>query len=89
LLYKLQGLYSAVAKLCTKDFTPYKGTLTCGLLKSDITLCPPPQPYISRADEKRHEISNSIEILGFIDVVDLSNPPAHSRHLVLPIKSSG
>lgn len=75
-----------VEKLCAKEFTPYKGTINCGSLTSKISLCPPPQPYLSRGDEKNYEISENIEVLGFIEVNDLGCPPVYSRHLLLPLK---
>jgi len=78
-----------LAKLCAKDFTPYKGLLKCGQLQSKVTLCPPPQPFVSRSDEKRYDFSDNIEILGFLKGSDLANPPAHSRHLILPLKHNG
>ena len=76
-----------MSKLCAKDFTPYKGTLRCGQLSSRITLCPPPQPYIGRGDEKRIEISENIEIIGFLTTAELASPASHSRHLLLPLRS--
>jgi len=63
--------------------------LKCGNLSSKITLCPPPQPFLSRADEKRYDFQDCIEIIGFIEGTDLSSPAAHSRHLLLPLKSDG
>ncbi|OXA59380.1 von Willebrand factor A domain-containing protein 9 [Folsomia candida] len=82
-----KGCSSALSKLCAKDFTPYKGFLRCGNLVSKITLCPPPQPFVSRSDEKRYDFSEAIDIVGFIEGNDLSSPAAHSRHLLLPLKS--
>jgi hypothetical protein len=83
-----KGCVGAVSRLCAKDFTPYKGVLRCGQLRSKITLCPPPQPYVARFDEKRIEISETINIIGFITTVDLGSPAAHSRHLLLPLRST-
>ncbi|CAL8099661.1 unnamed protein product [Orchesella dallaii] len=77
-----------VEKICAKDYTPYKGTIKCGHMSSKVTLCPPPQPFVSKGDEKRYDISEQIEVLGFILVNDMASPPVHSRHLLLPLKSS-
>ncbi len=74
--------------LCAKEFTPYKGTLKCGNLTSRVTLCPPPQTYVSKGNEKRYDISENIEVLGYIEVGDLASPPVYSRHLLLPLKST-
>lgn len=35
------------------------------------------------------KISKEIVICGFVDLVDVASPPAVSRHLVLPVPSSG
>ena len=33
------------------------------------------------------EVSKSLEILGFLDIADVSSPPMLSRHLVLPMST--
>jgi len=43
---------------------------------------------VSRIEDKRYEISTNIEMLGLVDASDLASPPAHSRHLLLPLKTT-
>lgn len=76
-------------KLCAKEFTPYKGVIKCGQLSSKVTLCPPPQPFLCKGGESRYDIAETIEVLGFVEINDLACPAVHSRHLLLPLKSSG
>lgn len=55
---------------------------------SGITLAPPPQPFIDN-EGMRSEISDMIDIVGFISNNDLAGPSAHSRHLILACRNSG
>ncbi|CAH0550975.1 unnamed protein product [Brassicogethes aeneus] len=73
-------------KLAEDTYTSFKGTLKCGNLESKIILSPTPVPYNKATDFETQtlEISNLIEVCGFISVSDVGSPMAVSRHLILP-----
>lgn len=77
--------------LIKTNFITYSGTLNCGNLSAPITLSPPPQPYSRHHDFEIVRVSpdSSIQVLGFLHTGDVSSPPAHSRHLVLPLSAKG
>lgn len=74
-------------KIAEKYYTPYTGLLTCGHLKCNITLYPSPEPYKSEDEftSTNKQVSDKLEICGFMDLQDIASPPTVSRHLVLPV----
>ncbi|KAG7201923.1 hypothetical protein KM043_004633 [Ampulex compressa] len=75
-------------KLAETNYVSFQGYLKCGNLGSRILLSPAPMPYTKKADFELlsgMSISKTIEICGFISVVDVGSPSAISRHLVLPL----
>ena len=86
-------------KIIKAHYEVYAGTLFCGNLNSRVTLLPFPNfknswlnILCSYRPEKKN-ISNikmptELQIAGFLDIADISNPPYISRHVVLPIPKS-
>ncbi|XP_071439840.1 integrator complex subunit 14 isoform X1 [Hetaerina americana] len=82
----VQAMFQKHAEL---NFASFYGVLKCGHLCSQIILSPVPQPFSKPNDFEsvKRSITDTIEILGFLDVADVGSPMAYSRHLVLPIAS--
>lgn len=82
----IQTMFTKIADLYYK---PFHGILHCGHLTSNISLSPPPEPFCKTYDfdTVKAEMSTDIVICGFISIADVSSPPSHSRHLVLPIQT--
>lgn len=82
----------AFTRLTHEHYIPYSGTLTCGHLKSNITLYPPPQnssknpsTTLGSTMKDNHEpFPLEIKICGFLDACDVGNPQCVTRHLVIP-----
>ena len=83
-------------KIIQLHYEGYEGLLTCGNLKSSITLSPSPSfksSWLSLLNLYRPEkknlsqlkIPNEIKTVGFLDIADISNPPYISRHVVIPV----
>ncbi|CAL4122345.1 unnamed protein product, partial [Meganyctiphanes norvegica] len=87
----MKSVSSMFETLITTNFNTYSGTLNCGNLSAPITLSPPPQPYCRHHDFEIRRVmpETSIQVLGFLHTGDVSSPPAHSRHLVLPLSAKG
>lgn len=91
----VQSAQEAFKRLANEHYTAYYGTLTCGLLKSAITLYPPPkfmpknQTRNLIIKEQDQPFPPEITICGFLDAIDLGNPPCLTRHLVIPTDGTG
>lgn len=90
----IHSAQEAFKRLTHEHYTPYCGTLTCGHLKSNITLYPPPQHSIKNVSTARGSTVNEeqpfpseVKICGFLDAYDIGNPPYLTRHLVIPTGS--
>ncbi|XP_013781379.1 integrator complex subunit 14-like [Limulus polyphemus] len=83
----LKTVQQMFLKLAETYYRPFHGTLHCGNLNCNISLSPPPEACekINDFDSRKVEMSTDILICGFLDINQASNPPALSRHLVLPI----
>ncbi|KAL7648899.1 UNVERIFIED_CONTAM: hypothetical protein RMT77_000833 [Armadillidium vulgare] len=83
--FTVKSVSSMFEKLIAENFMPYNGTIHCGNLSASIMLSPPPQQYHRHHDFEtvRESVKEEIHICGFLNVADVSSPPAFSRHLVL------
>jgi len=71
-------------------FNQWVGDLLVGdKMNCKIQVCPPPKDYSRAADFAivNRELSNTISVKGFISQADVSSPPVHSRHLILPVSN--
>ncbi|XP_050305476.1 integrator complex subunit 14 [Anthonomus grandis grandis] len=77
-------------KLAEDMYTSFKGTLRCGNLESKIVLSPAPLPFTKTTDfsTQTYNVSDLIELCGFIAVADIGSPMAISRHLILPTNTT-
>ncbi|XP_009704532.1 PREDICTED: von Willebrand factor A domain-containing protein 9 isoform X2 [Cariama cristata] len=83
----LKNVQSMFGKLIDLAYTPFHAVLKCGHLTSDVQVFPRPEPFIidEEIDPIPKAINTDLEIVGFVDIADISSPPVLSRHLVLPI----
>ncbi|KAE8618451.1 hypothetical protein XENTR_v10009387 [Xenopus tropicalis] len=83
----LKNVQSMFGKLIDVAYTPFHAVLKCGNLSSDVQVFPRPEPVITdeEIDPLPKTINTDLEVVGFIDIADISSPPVLSRHLVLPI----
>lgn len=83
-------------KIMESHYETYIGTLSCGKLNSLITLLPYPNfknswlsvlsSYrLENKDMSDFKLPTEIQVAGFLDIADISNPPYVSKHVVLPI----
>lgn len=89
-----QSTTELMKEVVQNQFSPYRGVLQCGSLATPITLAPPPQAYVPPRDGSgvvggatREVVSGEVSVVGFVAIVDVSSPPAYSRHLLLPLTS--
>ena len=88
-------------RLLQSRYGKFVGSMTCGHFKCSIQLSPAPcfQPswgmimnlyrYNDETiDHPQLKVPTNINVIGFLDMQDISNPPYLSRHLVLPIADS-
>ncbi|XP_010115298.1 PREDICTED: von Willebrand factor A domain-containing protein 9 isoform X2 [Chlamydotis macqueenii] len=83
----LKNVQSMFGKLIDLAYTPFHAVLKCGHLTSDVQVFPRPEPFVidEEIDPVPKVINTDLEIVGFVDIADISSPPVLSRHLVLPI----
>ncbi|XP_009948128.1 PREDICTED: von Willebrand factor A domain-containing protein 9 isoform X2 [Leptosomus discolor] len=83
----LKNVQSMFGKLIDLAYTPFHAVLKCGHLTSDVQVFPRPEPFVidEEIDPIPKAINTDLEIVGFVDIADISSPPVLSRHLVLPI----
>lgn len=86
----LKSVQAMFMKLADLYYKPFHGMLHCGNLTSSVSLSPPPEPFCKAYDFDliKAEMSTDIVICGFISIGDVSSPPSHSRHLVLPLQTN-
>ncbi|GIY52456.1 integrator complex subunit 14 [Caerostris darwini] len=84
-----KSIQNMFMKLADLYYKPFHGVLHCGTLTSSVALSPPPEPFCKARDFElvKAEMSTDIVICGFISIGDISSPPSHSRHLILPLQS--
>ena len=86
-----QSVEKAFIQLAENNYMPYKGILQFGNLRSNVNLVPPPiniMNYNSNDDYDFPPFPYELKICGFLDSVDIGQPPCIARHLVLPYSSS-
>ncbi|XP_016406093.1 von Willebrand factor A domain-containing protein 9-like [Sinocyclocheilus rhinocerous] len=74
-------------ELIDQAYSPFHAVLRCGNLTSDVQVFPRPEPVTidEEVDPMPRTVQTDLEIVGFIEIGDISSPPVLSRHLVLPI----
>uniref|UniRef100_A0A6P7GUZ0 Integrator complex subunit 14 n=1 Tax=Diabrotica virgifera virgifera TaxID=50390 RepID=A0A6P7GUZ0_DIAVI len=88
-IHSESSVISLFQKLAEDMYTTFKGTLKCGNLESKIILSPAPVAYTKFTDFEcnTYNMSELIEVCGFVSVTDVGSPMAISRHLILPASS--
>ncbi|KAL0968884.1 hypothetical protein UPYG_G00273150 [Umbra pygmaea] len=83
----LKSVQSMFGRLIDAAYTPFHAVLHCGNLASDVQVFPRPEPVFldEEVDPLPRHVLTDLEIVGFIEIGDISSPPVTSRHLVLPI----
>uniref|UniRef100_A0A672P1G0 Integrator complex subunit 14 n=1 Tax=Sinocyclocheilus grahami TaxID=75366 RepID=A0A672P1G0_SINGR len=83
----LKSVQSMFGKLIDQAYSPFHAVLRCGNLTSDVQVFPRPEPVTidEEVDPIPKTVQTDLEIVGFIEIGDISSPPVLSRHLVLPI----
>uniref|UniRef100_A0A8C6LIJ5 Integrator complex subunit 14 n=1 Tax=Nothobranchius furzeri TaxID=105023 RepID=A0A8C6LIJ5_NOTFU len=83
----MKSVQAMFGLLIDHAYSPFHAVLYCGNLSSDVQVFPRPEPVL--VDEEVEPIPRTVradlEIVGFIEIADISSPPVISRHLVLPI----
>uniref|UniRef100_A0A672J3K7 Integrator complex subunit 14 n=1 Tax=Salarias fasciatus TaxID=181472 RepID=A0A672J3K7_SALFA len=80
----VQGMFG---RLIDFAYSPFHAVLHCGNLSSDVQVFPRPEPVVvdDEVEPMPQTVSTDLEIVGFLEIADISSPPVISRHLVLPI----
>lgn len=83
----LKSVQAMFGRLIDQAYSPFHAVLRCGNLSSDVQVFPRPEPVIidEEVDPMPRTVNTDLEIVGFIEIGDISSPPVISRHLVLPI----
>uniref|UniRef100_A0A671MEC2 Integrator complex subunit 14 n=1 Tax=Sinocyclocheilus anshuiensis TaxID=1608454 RepID=A0A671MEC2_9TELE len=83
----LKSVQSMFSKLIDQAYSPFHAVLRCGNLTSDVQVFPRPEPVTidEEVDPIPKTVQTDLEIVGFIEIGDISSPPVLSRHLVLPM----
>uniref|UniRef100_A0A0B6ZRF4 Integrator complex subunit 14 n=1 Tax=Arion vulgaris TaxID=1028688 RepID=A0A0B6ZRF4_9EUPU len=73
-------------RLAEKYYSPFCGTLSCGNFVYGVHLFPRPDTFVRQGEDgqETYNVSDKLEIIGFIDIKDIGSPPTVARHLVLP-----
>ncbi|XP_057691751.1 integrator complex subunit 14 isoform X2 [Corythoichthys intestinalis] len=83
----MQGVQAMFGRLIDRAYCPFHAVLHCGNLSADVQVFPRPEPVVvdEEVEPLARNVSTDLEIVGFIEIADISSPPVISRHLVLPI----
>ncbi|XP_044050138.1 integrator complex subunit 14 isoform X1 [Siniperca chuatsi] len=83
----MKSIQSMFGRLIDHAYSPFHAVLHCGNLSSDVQVFPRPEPVVmdEEVEPMPRTVSTDLEIVGFIEIADISSPPVISRHLVLPI----
>uniref|UniRef100_A0A8C7ZPB9 Integrator complex subunit 14 n=1 Tax=Oryzias sinensis TaxID=183150 RepID=A0A8C7ZPB9_9TELE len=83
----MKSVQTMFGRLIDHAYSPFHAVLHCGNLSSDVQVFPRPEPMVvdEEVEPMPRAVSTDLEIVGFIEIADISSPPVISRHLVLPI----
>ncbi|XP_077372905.1 integrator complex subunit 14 isoform X2 [Festucalex cinctus] len=83
----MQGVQAMFGRLIDRAYSPFHAVLHCGNLSADVQVFPRPEPVVvdEEVEPLARAVNPDLEIVGFIEIADISSPPVISRHLVLPI----
>uniref|UniRef100_A0A7N6A8Q5 von Willebrand factor A domain-containing protein 9 n=1 Tax=Anabas testudineus TaxID=64144 RepID=A0A7N6A8Q5_ANATE len=83
----MKSVQALFGRLIDHAYSPFHAVLHCGNLSSDVQVFPRPEPIVvdEEVEPMPRTVSTDLEIVGFIEIADISSPPVISRHLVLPI----
>ncbi|KAK9516634.1 hypothetical protein VZT92_024554 [Zoarces viviparus] len=83
----MKSVQAMFGRLIDHAYTPLHAVLHCGNLSSDVQVFPRPEPVVmdEEVEPMPRSVNIDLEIVGFIEIADISSPPVISRHLVLPI----
>ncbi|XP_077591459.1 integrator complex subunit 14-like isoform X2 [Stigmatopora nigra] len=83
----MQGVQAMFGRLIDRAYSPFHAVLHCGNLSADVQVFPRPEPVVvdEEVEPLARNVNADLEIVGFIEIADISSPPVISRHLVLPI----
>ncbi|XP_021165573.1 integrator complex subunit 14 isoform X1 [Fundulus heteroclitus] len=83
----MKSVQAMFGMLIDRAYSPFHAVLHCGNLSSDVQVFPRPEPVVvdEEVEPIPRTVSTDLEIVGFIEIADISSPPVISRHLVLPI----
>ncbi|XP_071354331.1 integrator complex subunit 14 [Trachinotus anak] len=83
----MKSVQAMFGRLIDYAYSPFYAVLHCGNLSSDVQVFPRPEPIVvdEEVEPMPRTVSADLEIVGFIEIADISSPPVISRHLVLPI----
>uniref|UniRef100_A0A3B5LJV9 Integrator complex subunit 14 n=1 Tax=Xiphophorus couchianus TaxID=32473 RepID=A0A3B5LJV9_9TELE len=83
----MKSVQAMFGMLIDRAYSPFHAVLHCGNLSSDVQVFPRPEPVVldEEVEPIPRAVSTDLEIVGFIEIADISSPPVISRHLVLPI----
>uniref|UniRef100_A0A3P9NZX4 Integrator complex subunit 14 n=1 Tax=Poecilia reticulata TaxID=8081 RepID=A0A3P9NZX4_POERE len=86
----MKSVQAMFGMLIDRAYSPFHAVLHCGNLSSDVQVFPRPEPVVvdEEVEPIPRAVSTDLEIVGFIEIADISSPPVISRHLVLPIAVS-
>ncbi|XP_011183560.2 integrator complex subunit 14 [Zeugodacus cucurbitae] len=82
------AMFDLIERICEANFKPYEVTLKAGgyfRLECPVVIWPRPVPYKMENSERTEiQISQKIEICGFLSLSEIGSPVSLSRHLVVP-----
>uniref|UniRef100_A0A3Q2DCD8 Integrator complex subunit 14 n=1 Tax=Cyprinodon variegatus TaxID=28743 RepID=A0A3Q2DCD8_CYPVA len=83
----MKSVQAMFGMLIDRAYSPFHAVLHCGNLSSNVQVFPRPEPVVvdDEVEPIPRAVSTDLEIVGFIEIADISSPPVISRHLVLPI----
>ncbi|XP_028287522.1 integrator complex subunit 14 isoform X2 [Parambassis ranga] len=82
----MKSVQAMFGRLIDHAYSTFHAVLHCGNLSSDVQVFPRPEPIVvdEEVEPMPRTVSADLEIVGFIEIADISSPPVISRHLVLP-----
>ncbi|XP_068595859.1 integrator complex subunit 14 [Brachionichthys hirsutus] len=83
----MKNVQSMFGRLIDHAYCTLHAVLHCGNMSSDVQVFPRPEPVVidEEVEPIPRTVGSDLELVGFIEIADISSPPVISRHLVLPI----